>query len=83
MTKQQIYDSVVELTAEIKVTEAGAKLLKAANKSGKKASKVCEEFITQYPKLYLKMQHFATKLTEIIKERYKITNVKQSNIKLK
>ena len=71
MTKQQIYNTIVSLTAEIKTTEVGLKLYEAAKSNGQKVKEVSETFMTEHPELYQKMCSFATECNKIIKERKK------------
>lgn len=68
MTKQQIYDTIVSLTAEIKTTDVGLKLFEAAKLNGQKVKEVSEAFMTEYPELYQKMCSFATEFNKLIEE---------------
>lgn len=68
MTKQQIYDTIVSLTAEIKTTDVGFKLFEAAKLNGQKVKEVSETFMTEYPELYQKMCSFATEFNKLIDE---------------
>ena len=68
MTKQQIYETIVSLTAEIKTTEVGLKLFKAAKLDGQEVKEVSETFINEYPELYGKMCSFATEHNKLIAE---------------
>lgn len=66
MTKQEIYNTIVSLTAEIKPTDVGAKLFEAAKLNGQKVKEVAETFMSEYPELYQKMCSFASKFNEFI-----------------
>lgn len=69
MTRQQTYDTIVSLTAEIKTTDIGLKLFEAAKSGdGKKVKEVSDTFITEYPELYQKMCSFATEFNKPIEE---------------
>ena len=59
MTKQQIYDNIVSLTAEIKATGVAGKLFEAGKHEdgAEKVKEVCENFVTENSILYLKMMH--------------------------
>lgn len=68
MTKQQIYNAIVSLTAEIKTTDVGLKLFEAAKSNGQKVKEVSETFMTEYSELYQKMCSFATEFNKLIEE---------------
>lgn len=68
MTKQQIYDTIVSLTAEIKTTDVGLKLFEAAKSGGRKVKEVSDTFITEYPELYRKMCSFTTEFNKLMEE---------------
>ena len=66
VTKQEIYNTIVSLTAEIKATDVGTKLFEAAKVDGQKVKEVAETFMSEYPELYQKMCSFASKFNEFI-----------------
>lgn len=66
VTKQEIYNTIVSLTAEIKATDLGAKLFEAAKVDGNKVKEVAETFMSEYPELYQKMCNFADEYNELI-----------------
>ena len=68
MTKQQIYNIIVSLTAEIKTTDVGLKIYEAAKANGQKVKEVSETFMTEHPELYQKMCSFATEYNKLIEE---------------
>jgi len=70
VTKQQIYDTIVSLTAEIKATDVATKLFEAAKSEdgGQKVKEVRENFITQNSILYEKMMNFASEVNQLIEE---------------
>lgn len=68
MTKQQIYNTIVSLTAEIKTTEVGLKLYEAAKSNGQKVKEVSETFMIEHSELYQKMCSFATEYNKLIEE---------------
>lgn len=68
MTKQQIYNTIVSLTAEIKTTDVGLKLFEAAKSDGQKVKEVAETFMSEYPELYQKMCSFATEFNRLMEE---------------
>ena len=61
MTKQEIYDTIVSLTAEIKNTNIAFALFEAAKseKGRRKVEEVAETFKKQYAELYQRMCSFA------------------------
>jgi len=73
VTKQQIYNIIVSLTAEIKTTGVGLKIYEAAKVSGQKVKEVSETFMTEHPELYQKMCSFANEYNKLIEES-KIAN---------
>lgn len=68
MTKQQIYNAIVSLTAEIKTTDVGLKLFEAARLDGQRVKEVSYRFTTEYPELYQKMCDFATEFNKLVEE---------------
>lgn len=68
MTKQQIYTTIVSITAEIKTTGVGLKLYEAAKSDGQKVKEICETFMAEHPELYQKMCSFATEFKKLIEE---------------
>lgn len=68
MTKQQIYNTIVSLTAEIKTTDVGLKLFEAAKSEGQKVKEVSETFKRENPELYQKMCSFTTEFNKLVEE---------------
>lgn len=68
MTKKQIYETIVSLTAEITTTKVGPMLFEAAKENGQKVQEVCENFVDQYSDLYDKMFTFSDEFVKLIEE---------------
>lgn len=68
MTKREIYDTIVSLTAEIKTTNVGLKLFEAAKSegNGRKVKEVAETFMNEYPDLYQRMCSFANEFNKLM-----------------
>lgn len=75
VTKQQIYDTIVSLTAEIKTTDVGLKLFEAAKTSGRKVEEISETFMKEHAILYQKMTTFVNEYTELINKSEDGTDV--------
>lgn len=70
MTKQEIYDTIVYLTTEIKATNVGSELFKAAmlEKSEQKVREIAYTFVRKNPLLYKKMFAFASDFNRMVEK---------------